>query len=986
MFRVRCECGEEVAVPAVKAGGAVACLCGRQVLVPSLSVLRSYAAREEAAPCSQSPHSQLKQGSQPAAARLPETAIVHCCGSVSSTGNVSPVAIQNYVGVLLQGIERFVAANPQVLNSELVLSCALLPAVRPWLDIEAYPPGAESAWLNELTELLLQTPAPPVMGQPVGFAIYRRLHSRAPLLNDFTPFRNLGGAITARELQTALLQAAGAVDAGPKQKLTRWPGAQLIDAYLAILKRYGARWKSQLKKQELPHTTPVELTPAEVFERQEAWLSKVEALAQKCSFPEVKQAAAEEPNELHSHIALAAKHLQGEHWELAIAAYDRALQLDSSWAAIYDRRARVWQLSGNSQAALADLTQAIELAPFAPDMRQRRAEIYTSLGAWDKAREDLDAAQRSAPYDPTICLFRGQLLMQLEQPQQALEQLERALALDPNSGRAHFLVGWHYEMGAHPDRQRSIEHFTRAIELVPEDTASLVYRSLAYLAESKYALALDDCDRILQLDPSSSTVLAIRGRILQLEGDYDGAIEACSAAIDAGIEQAMVYLARAISYAATEQTELARADCEMAIGLEPDNALARHLHGQLLLNEGDLEAAMEDFRRARELAPDWAEPREHLAYVHRMNEDPQAAVDEQSALIEEYPRQASHYVNRAFAYGQLAHYELAARDFDRAIELDTENDQIYYLRGCFRVERQDYDRALADFSHVLKLTGEHDAARLQRAGVYIYLKQYQTAVEDYAQLIAKHPDDPRAYSGRAYALRVLGENNAAEADVERLTELLPEEAERISLQKLTAEVVRLRQATLYEEAQRIAEDVIALAPSEPIGFRIRAGLHWDLEEFVEAVEDYTRALELEAEHSEEVTHSILSSRGQVQAEMGEWELALLDLERAVELSRNAGENVTLAFALNGRALAFAQLNRMLESDRDYEESVQLCPSNPWVYYHRGMQTFDRGEHFAAKVLLELALELTDPPLPLRKQQRARLALRKISTNSDFASE
>jgi len=214
MFRVRCECGEEVAVPAVKAGGAVACPCGRQVPVPSLSVLRSYAARGEAAPCSHSPQGQLKQASQPAAARLPETAIVHCCGSVKSTGNVSPVAIQNYVGVLLQGIERFVSANPQALDSELVLSCALLPAARPWLDIEAFPPAVESTWLNELTELLLQTPAPPVMGQPVGFAIYRRLHSRPPLLNDFTPFRNLGGAITARELQTGRLRLV-------RQPLTR---------------------------------------------------------------------------------------------------------------------------------------------------------------------------------------------------------------------------------------------------------------------------------------------------------------------------------------------------------------------------------------------------------------------------------------------------------------------------------------------------------------------------------------------------------------------------------------------------------------------------------------------------------------------------------------------------------------------------------------------------------------------------------------------
>ncbi len=986
MFRVRCECGEVVAVPAVKAGTAIACQCGRQVAVPSLRVLRSCAARGEVAPCSVTTQVQPTQAIQPAVAKLPATAIVHCCGSVSSSGNISPVAIQNYVGVLLQGIERFLAANRMAAGSELVISCALLPAALPWFDIEAFPSATDSTWLNELTEQLLQAPAPPAVGQPVGFAIYRRLHNRPPLLSEFTPFRKLGGAIAAGELQAALLQAAGLSAAAKQHESKGRRGVPRINACLAMLKLRWSHWKSRVMKKELPSTTPTELTPSEVFNRQEAWLSKVEALAEKNSFTEIMRAAAEEPDELHSHVAMAAKYVQGSHWELAIAAYDRAVQLDSSWPTIYDRRARVWQLSGNSQAALADLTRAIELAPFAPELRQRRAEIYTSLGAWDKAREDLDAAQLNAPHDPTICLFRGQLLMQLEQPEQALEQLERALALDPNSGRAHFLVGWHYEMGSTPDRRRSITHFTRAIELVPEDMASLVYRSLAYLAESKYALALDDCDRILQLDPSSSTALAIRGRILQLEGDYEGAIEACTAAIEAGIEQAMVYLARAISYAATEQSELARADCEMAIGLEPENALACHLHGQLLLNEGELEAAMEDFLRARELAPDWAEPREHLAYVHRMNEDPQAAVDEQSALIEQYPRQASHYVNRAFAYGQLAQYELAARDFDRAIELDRENDQIYYLRGCFRVERQDYDRALADFSHVLKLTGEHDAARLQRAGVYIYVKQYQTAIEDYAQLIAKHPDDPRAYSGRAYALRVLGENDAAEADVERLTELLPEEAERVSLQKLTAEVVRLRQATLYEEAQRIAEDVITLAPSEPIGFRMRAGLHWDLEEFVEAVDDYTRALELDAGHTEDVAHGILSSRGQVQAEMGEWELALVDLERAVELSRKAGENVTLAFALNGRALAYAQLNRMLESDRDYEESVQLCPSNPWVYYHRGIQTYDRGEYFAAKVLLELALELSDPPLPLRKQQRARLALRKISTNSDFANE
>ena len=158
-------------------------------------------------------------------------------------------------------------------------------------------------------------------------------------------------------------------------------------------------------------------------------------------------------------------------------------------------------------------------------------------------------------------------------------------------------------------------------------------------------------------------------------------------------------------------------------------------------------------------------------------------------------------------------------------------------------------------------------------------------------------------------------------------------------------------------------------PDQSVGYRLRGGLHWDMEQFVEAHDDYTRVLEFEPNQPES-----LSARGQILAEMGEYDQALDHLNIAAERSQKAGTNLTLAFTLNGRALALAGLNRFEESTRDYERSVQLCPSNPWVYYHRGMVMFQRGEFREAQHLLEMALELSDPPLPVRKKQRARTAL------------
>jgi tetratricopeptide (TPR) repeat protein len=439
-----------------------------------------------------------------------------------------------------------------------------------------------------------------------------------------------------------------------------------------------------------------------------------------------------------------------------------------------------------------------------------------------------------------------------------------------------------------------------------------------------------------------------------------------------GLETSIVFLARALAYAATDQQESALSDCEAALALDPDDPLACHLRGVLSMQRGELETAMEALIKARDVAPEWTEPHEQLALLHRMNQNPQAAVEEQSILVAQQPDNPAHYINRAFAYTQLGDYEKAQQDYDRACSLDSENEQVFYLRGCFFMDRQEATLALNDLDRVLKEAPDHDDARYRRAVLLLQLKRHAEALSDFAKLIAKYPDNPHAYTGRAYAHQMIGDDAAAEADFDKLAQLAPEKSQETAIQSLIGKVHRLEGQDRYDEAIEAAEEIIELAPDSPVGYRLRGWIYWYSERYVEAFDDYTRLLEMQPDEPE-----VLNARGQVQAEMGDFRLALDDLDAAIEKSRQAGHTQLLAYALNGRALALAELGRMDEAARDYEESIQLCPTNAWAYYNRGIVMYRRGCHSEAKKMLALAMESSDPPLTTRKKNRTRALLEEI---------
>ena len=185
-----------------------------------------------------------------------------------------------------------------------------------------------------------------------------------------------------------------------------------------------------------------------------------------------------------------------------------------------------------------------------------------------------------------------------------------------------------------------------------------------------------------------------------------------------------------------------------------------------------------------------------------------------------------------------------------------------------------------------------------------------------------------------------------------------------------------------------AEAALQIDGDSVDGLMIRAGGKWYLENWVEAGDDFSQVLQRDSDRL-----AAYSGRGQVRVELGEYEEAIQDLDRAIELATNDEEQEEsfVAYALNGRALAKAGLERWNDALEDFDQSIQKCPENAWVQYNLGRMYDLRGDRRSAVICFQMALVLRQPRLSPRQRERAQAYLERHrpagnSPGSDFAPE
>ena len=159
------------------------------------------------------------------------------------------------------------------------------------------------------------------------------------------------------------------------------------------------------------------------------------------------------------------------------------------------------------------------------------------------------------------------------------------------------------------------------------------------------------------------------GRRLMRENKWKEAVAELNKAVEANPSNTEALNARGVAYFQLKDYQNAALDYDQAIAADSAVYLPFFNRAKLKLAQNDFEAAIRDFSKATQLAPDSAEV----------------------------------FLNRGFVYAQLHLPQQASADFDKAIQLDNDNPESYYVRGNLKLEQKDFGAAILDYEKAVGL-------------------------------------------------------------------------------------------------------------------------------------------------------------------------------------------------------------------------------------------------------------------------------------------
>ena len=231
-----------------------------------------------------------------------------------------------------------------------------------------------------------------------------------------------------------------------------------------------------------------------------------------------------------------------------------------------------------------------------------------------------------------------------------------------------------------------------------------------------------------------------RGTAYAEKGDFDRAIEDFDKVLELNPEDAAAYFNRGTAHSALNQHEKAIENYNKAIELDPNLAMAYNNRGLAYYSLNKHDEAMAEYNKAIELDQNLA-----LAYNNRalgyysLNKHDEA-IAEYNKAIELDPNLAMAYNNRGLAYYSLNKHDEAMADYNKAIELDQNFDIAHANLGNLLYMTEDYDNAEKEYREAINLNKNHDYAHNGLGLALSKRKAYKNAIAEFKKALELNED------------------------------------------------------------------------------------------------------------------------------------------------------------------------------------------------------------------------------------------------------
>jgi tetratricopeptide (TPR) repeat protein len=395
-------------------------------------------------------------------------------------------------------------------------------------------------------------------------------------------------------------------------------------------------------------------------------------------------------------------------------------------------------------------------------------------------------------------------------------------------------------------------------------------------------------------------------------------------------------------------------------GRTTQSALPHYCLAEALRSRGDLDGAIDAYRRATEIQPraydayvGWAEALRargdpegadalqrkafelnpvgsclRLGSILTSKGDLKGAIDAYSRAIDLDPKRPDAWLSRADMHSRLRQWDKVIADDSEAIKLDPSDADSWLTRGKHYQTMGENARAVDDFSEVIKLAPRGIEGWLTRGNAYHALGQNENALADFSKAVEVDPNSTEARACRGDFYRSLGQKDKASADYFQLGTILG---------------LRDDQKGALDAYSRAIE----LDPKRPDARFSRAGVHSRLRQWDDAIADDSEGIKLEPSAARFWWH-----RGTCHSAKGENARAVDDFAKAIQLDpANVGSWL-------GRGGAYHALGQNKDAQEDLSKAIDLDPKSAEAWSSLGDVDGSLGQKDKAIADYTKAMELS----------------------------
>lgn len=579
-------------------------------------------------------------------------------------------------------------------------------------------------------------------------------------------------------------------------------------------------------------------------------------------------------------------------------------------------------------------------------MYEEQITIYGRSDLASKAMEEYRLAIEADPSSEFLTSALAELYVKTGRIRDAVLQAQDILKRDPNNLEAHKLLGRIYlrSLGDMPGGgngsdnvlKLAIEQYEEIVKIEPDSVEDHLLLGRLYRLNNDLQKAETELKIAVKLDPDSEEAVTTLSLLYSDEGDTNKALQVLSAIPDSG-RSAKLYAALGATYEQRKEYKSAIDAYKHAIQLDRDNLDSIRGLAENLLNDGQVDAALEQYKVIADANPEDAQTYLRISEIYRRQGKYDEALDSLKKAEAMVPDALEVPYNIAVVYQAQGRYDEAVKILQDLLKKTEKSDSSYSQadrnnRGIF-IERlgmvyrdqENYSAAVETFRKMIALGGEDNVRTGYQDVIDTYreAKQWEQATAAAKEAVQKQPDDRELRMVLDAQLADTVDPDKPLADVKAMLKGTPED--RDVYLRLSIMNTRLKRWSDAEEDLDKAEKLSVKAEDKEYVYFLRGSTYEREKKYDEAQAEFKKILAQNPQSA-----ATLNYLGYMNADRGvQLEESLNQIKLAVSLDPTNGAY------LDSLGWAYFKLGKYDLAEESLNKASLRMESDPTVQDHLG---------------------------------------------------